>query len=182
MRALTTILVILASIPIEAEIVDSVVAVVDGRPIKHSDVIREIRLTAFMNHEDASFSPSVQKEAVKRLIDQVFIRQEIIATSVPFSSTIENVKRADTLLQQLRASYGSDADFRQKLVSYGITEEELRQQLEWQVAVLQFVDLRFGRIQTPGAGSANTVNDEFFVWLDSMREQKRVEIREERLH
>ena len=181
MRALTTILVVAASVPMQAEIVDSVVAVVDGRPIKHSDVIREIRLAAFMNHEDASFSPSVKKEAVKRLIDQVFIRQEIIATSAPVPSAIDNLKRADTLLQQLRTSYGSDPDFRQKLMSYGITEQELRQQLEWQVAVLQFVELRFGRIQNPGAGSANTVNDEFFAWLDSMREQKRVEIREERL-
>ena len=181
MRILWSIIAILAAaMPQHAEITDSVVAVVDTHPIKHSDVIREIRLTAFMNREKADFGAAVKKEAVNRLIDQVFIRQEINAAAMP-SNHDEDSDQAAELLRQLRESYGDQARFRESLTAYGLTEEELRRQLKWQVDVLQFVELRFGQAEATGAAAIDAVNEDFFAWLDSMREQKRVEIREERL-
>ena len=47
-----------------AEIVDRVSLVVDGHSIKHSDIIKEIRLTKLLNREPPAFDLSEQKKAV----------------------------------------------------------------------------------------------------------------------
>jgi hypothetical protein len=160
---------------VTAEIVDSVVASVGYVAIKHSDVLREIRMAAFMNHEDPNFSAAAQKDAVSRLVDQAVIREEIESGMyVP-----EDPQTADSMLQQLRSSYGGPEAFAKALSKYGITEEQLKKQLQWQASVLRFIQLRFGGGES--APPSQAVNDEFFAWLDQMRDRHDVQIKEARL-
>lgn len=160
---------------VNAEIVDGMVASVGTTAIKHSDVIRELRLTAFMNREKPDLGAASQREAVNRLIDQALIRQEIEGGMyVP-----DDPQTADSLLKQLRDSYGGMAAFTKALADSGVTEEALKQQLAWQATVLKFIQLRFGG-GVAGA-PAESVNEAFFAWLDQMRKDRKIQIQESRL-
>jgi hypothetical protein len=157
------------------EIVDSVVASVGLTAIKHSDVLREIRMTALLNHESPNFSPASQKDAANRLVDQTLIHQEIDAgVYVP-----EDPQVAEGMLKQLRTAYGGQEALNKALASQGFTEEALRKEMQWQSTVIRFVQVRFGG--GAGGAPAEDVNDAFFAWLDQMRMDKRVQIREARL-
>jgi hypothetical protein len=160
---------------VQAEIVDSMVASVGTTAIKHSDVIREIKITAFMNRETPNLSPASQKEAVNRLVDQALIRQELEAGMyVP-----QDPQTADSLLRQLRDAYGGIEPFQKALADRGLNEQTLKAQLSWQATALKFIQLRFGG---GAAGApAEAVNEAFFAWLDQMRKDQRIQIQEARL-
>ena len=123
-----------------AEIIDRISIVVDGSIIKHSDIIQDIRLTDFLNHETPSLALSEQKKAAARLIDQTLIRKEL--ESGLYSSP--DPSEVDSLLQQIKRGFASDAAYRRALAAYHLSEAELRKRLEWQLTVLRFINLRFG--------------------------------------
>ena len=51
-----------------------------------------------------------------------------------------------------KSRFANDADYRKALKDYGITEEELKKQLQWQLTLVPFVDARFRPgIQIPEA-------------------------------
>lgn len=194
-----------------AEIVDRISVVVDGHIIKHSDIMRDIRLTDLLNHETPAFDLSERKKAVARLIDQALIRKELQAGlySSPDPSEV------DALLQQLKQSFGSDAGYQQALAAHGISDQELRKHLHWQLSVLRFVNVRFATgAQIPDtevrayyqqhlsdfrrAGKAKLdleslhpdieqaiagerVNQQFFAWLDESEKNTPIVYNEEAL-
>ena len=155
-----------------AEIIDRIAVIVGDHLIKHSDILNEIRVTAFLNQEKSDFSPAEEKKAVNRLIDQALIRRDIESGAYVEPDPAE----ADKLLQQIKARYGSDAAYRKALAGLGITEAGLRERLEWQTEVLKFVEARFGANQ-----AGQEVNQQFFSWLDETRKQTRVVFKEESL-
>ena len=122
-----------------AEMVDRISIIVDGRIIKHSDIVRDIRLTAFLNRETLSFDLSAQKKATARLIDQALIRKELQAGLYPSPEPGE----VDALLRQLQHSLGSETAYQGALAAYGITDRDLRRHLNWQLSVLRFINVRF---------------------------------------
>jgi hypothetical protein len=195
----------------DAELVDRISLIVDGYLIKHSDIVRDIRLTALLNHETPTTNLAERKKAVKRLIDQTLIRKELQAGLYP-SPKPEDV---EALLQQLKHSFGADAAYRRALNSYGIGEDELRRHLSWQLTVLRFVNVRFATgIQIPDADvrayyqkhlsdftkagkprpdlealrpeieqslTGEQVNRQFFAWLDESEKNARIVYNEEAL-
>ena len=194
-----------------AEIVDRISVIIDGHIIKHSDIIKDIRLTDLLNHDTPTFSTGEQKKALARLIDQSLIRKELQAGlySSPQPSEV------DTLLQQLKQSFGSEAAYRNALKAYLVSEEDLRKHLNWQLTVLRFINIRFANgAQTPDAevrayyqqhlpdfrraGKAKLdleslrpeieqaiagerVNQQFFAWLDESEKKTPVTYNEEAL-
>ena len=194
-----------------AEMVDRISVVVDSRIIKHSDIIRDIRLTDFLNHETLSFEVAEQRKAVARLIDQSLIRKELDAGlySSPDPSEV------DSLLQQLKNGYVSDTAYRRALATYDLSEADLRKQLNWQLTVLRFVNLRFSagapipeadirayyeqhladfkkaggsddgfdtvRPQIEKALEGERVNQQFFAWLDDAEKKTAIVYNEEAL-
>jgi len=123
-----------------AEIVDRISIVVDDSIIKHSDIIQDIRLTDFLNHETSSLTLAEQKKAAARLIDQTLIRKELESGlySRPDPSEV------DSLLQQIKRGFASEAAYARSLAAYHLNEAELRKRLDWQLTVLRFINLRFG--------------------------------------
>jgi hypothetical protein len=128
-----------------AAIIDRVAVVVDGHPILDSAIERDIRVTSFLNHNAPDFSLASRRRAASRLIDQELIRAEIRTGNYPVAPESE----AAQLLTQIRRDR---PDYRQALSQDGITEDELKDQLLWQMTVLRFIDTRF----RPGV----TVTDE----------------------
>jgi peptidyl-prolyl cis-trans isomerase SurA len=194
-----------------AEIVDRISVIIDGHIIKHSDIIKDIRLTDLLNHDTPTFSTGEQKKALARLIDQSLIRKELQAGlySSPQPSEV------DTLLQQLKQSFGSEAAYRNALKAYLVSEEDLRKHLNWQLTVLRFINIRFAsgaqipdaevrtyyqqhlpdfrragepkldleslRSEIEQAIAGERVNQQFFAWLDESEKKTPVTYNEEAL-
>lgn len=134
-------LAIVASVLQGSVVIDRIAVVVNRHPIKASDIDHDIRLTDFLNKTSLNFSAAEEKAAEERLIDQQIIRGEIAAGGYRRASDAD----ADTLLKQIRRDrYGnSDIRLNRGLEQYGLTENQLRAQLLWQITVLRFINDRF---------------------------------------
>jgi hypothetical protein len=139
------VLVALSCWPASAAVVDRVAVVVGKIVITESEVQQEVRLTEFLNNEPLDLGPQQRRDAAERLVDQQLIRNEMEIGRYPEPSPGE--ARA-VLLKFRQEHYASVNDFQAALKKYGITEEQLQQHLNWQLAAIHFTDLRF-RTETP---------------------------------
>ncbi len=100
-----------------------------------------MRLTAFLNREPVRTDSDNKRKSAERLIDQEIIRQEIISGG--FRRPAES--QAAGLEGQLTRDRfgGSEARLRAELTRYGLSESDLREQLLWQLTVLNFIEQRF---------------------------------------
>jgi hypothetical protein len=122
-------------------VLDRTAVVVGRRVIKSSDIDRDLRMTAFLNHQPMVVNAGTKKEAADRLIDQQIIRQEISTGEYHRANDSE----AAALLAQIRTDRfgGSDTRMRAELSRYSLTEAQLQAQLLWQLTVLRFINERF---------------------------------------
>jgi hypothetical protein len=117
-------------------------AVIVGKHVvKTSDIDWDLRVTAFLNREPLEFRSQTKRKSAERLIDQEIIRQEIVTGNYRRARDSD----ASALEAQLNRDRfgGSDQRMRAELQRYGITGEQLRAQLLWQLTVLRFIDERF---------------------------------------
>jgi hypothetical protein len=132
-----------------AAVVDRVAVVVGKTVITESELMAELKMTAFMNQAPVDLSPQARREAAERLVDQELIRNEMKVGSYPQPSQ----KDADEMLRNFRQEhFANEGEYRAALQKYGIKEEQLKQHLLWQLAVMRFTDLRFsGSLPAPPA-------------------------------
>jgi hypothetical protein len=140
MRYRIAMLLILTSYLAPAVIIDRIAIVVGKAMVKDSDIERDIRVTDFLNGDPVSFSPAERKNAANRLIDQTFIRREIRVGDYS-TATAEDAEKQLEVMK--REKFRTDAAYQSTLHRYGLTELELKEQFQWQLTVLQFVDARF---------------------------------------
>ena len=133
--------ILTASLIYSAVILDRIAVIVGRHVIKTSDIQRDLRVTAFLNRQSFALTSQAKRQSAERLIDQELIRQEIITGQYRRPPESE----ADALEKQLIHDRfgGSEARLRQDLTRYGLSQEQLRSQLLWQLTVLQFIDQRF---------------------------------------
>ncbi|MGA8599549.1 MAG: hypothetical protein WB676_32915 [Bryobacteraceae bacterium] len=130
----------MSSLAARAVIIDQIAVVVGSAIIKDSDIERDIRVVSFLNREKLSFDVSTRRAAANRLIDQSLIQREIDVGEyqVPPESD------ADKLLRDTeRDRAPSPQAFSRLLAGYGLSVEQLRAYLYWQLTVLRFIDQRF---------------------------------------
>ena len=121
------------------EIIDRIAVSVGNAVITQSEIEQEIRITAFLNNEQADFGAEARRKAAERLVEQKLVRREITLSRYPVPPAAE----AEPGLKGLMARYPETLEFRQALEKYGITEQELLDHLLWQLTLLRFVDVRF---------------------------------------
>lgn len=139
MRRLIMVMLVSASIA-SPVIIDRIAIVIGNSIIKDSDIDRDLRVTEFLNGDPLDVSNAARKKAASRLIDQVFIRREIEVGDYPNAT----LKQTDEQLDKLkRQKFKTQAAFEQALRHYGISEIDLRTQLQWQLTILAFIDIRF---------------------------------------
>lgn len=124
-----------------AVVLDRIAVIVGKRVIKSSDIDVDLRLTAFLNRESVRTDADNKRRSAERLIDQEIIRQEIISGG--FRRPAED-QAAGLEGQLVRDRFGgSEARLRVELMRYGLSENDLREQLLWQLTVLSFIEQRF---------------------------------------
>jgi len=124
-----------------AEIIDRVAVPVGTRAITQSDVLKEIRLSAFLNKAAPDFGPASRKAAAERLVERVLTEIEMEIGKYPPPSESEVTAQ----LAAVRKQYSPSQDaWTKALAGYGIREEDLKVHLLRQVALLRFIDARFG--------------------------------------
>jgi hypothetical protein len=124
---------------VRAEIIDRIAVSIGNSVITTSQLDREIRVTAFQNGEKPDFSPAHRREVAQRMVDQQLIRREMDLSNYPLPALVE----AEPLFEQLRMSYPGDAEFQKALADYGITEQDVKDELLRQLMLLRFIEGRF---------------------------------------
>jgi hypothetical protein len=124
-----------------AVVIDRIAVVVDKHIIKTSDIERDLRATEFLNHAPLDLSLDAKRKSAERLIDQTVIREEMEkgAYSRPSAADVDGMLKR--LLQDRFG--GSPTRLNEELSRHGLTEEQLRMELQWQLDVLKFIEQRF---------------------------------------
>jgi len=141
MRRLLSIAALLACQMQGAVVIDRIAVIVGKHAIKLSDIERDLRVTEFLNQMPLDLSGAAKRRSADRLIDQSIIRDEIATGGYNRATDAD----AGGMLNQIRHERyaGSDTRLRQALERYGLSEDDLRAQLLWQMTVLRFIDERF---------------------------------------
>jgi hypothetical protein len=102
------------------------------------------------------FTPAARRKAADRLIEQKLIRREMQLGRYAQPS----LEEVGPMLQQIQAQrfHGAE-EYRQALAGYGISEDELKAHLLWQLSLLRFIDIRF----RPGV---QVTDDEIRAYFD----------------
>lgn len=145
-----------------AEVIDRIAVTVERQVITESEIVRQIKITAFLNGEKPNFSGDNKRATAERLVEQMLIRREISSTGYNMAVPEATIN----LYAQLRTRYNND-EFSQALTEYGITDEEVRKAIEWQATLLEFVEVRFRPgIQIPESELKEYYESEFSPKVD----------------
>ena len=120
-----------------AETLDRIAVTVGTQVIAESEVLREIRVSAFLDHTTPDFRPESKRKAADRLVDQFLILQEATVSRLPLP-TAEVVQ---SLLDHTKEEYG--ADYGPALKRCFLTEQDLVDQLLQGLRTIRFTEMRF---------------------------------------
>ncbi len=120
---------------IPAETLDRIAVTVGPDVITESELIRDLRVTAFLEHKPVDLSPAARRQAAQRMVDQILILREAVDSHVSLPST----EAAAGLVEP----YKTDANYQADLDRYGISERDLSAHLLAGLRTLAFTDLRF---------------------------------------
>ena len=130
----------------EGQVLDRVVAVVNGELVLESDVDEERRMTALQVYRDPSGDYS-RERAVERLIDRTLILQQAkLQPEPPISDAAVNAE-LDTLRKDIPACKQYQCEtaegWERFLKENGFTEQELMRRWRERMEVLRYIELRF---------------------------------------
>jgi hypothetical protein len=157
-------------------IVDRVAVIVGNQAITESELMRDLRLTALLNGQAVDMNVERRREAADRLVDQQLIRREMEIGGYAQPTPAEG----DAMLRQFRQEhYSSLPQFHAALEKYGISEEDLKQHLLWQLAVMRFTDQRFHAATRASdqAWNGTEVDEQLEAWLKEARKTTRIQFK-----
>lgn len=129
--------VLVAVMGARGEILDRIAVSVARQVITERDVIRDLRVTAFLDHRKVEESGEQKRAAADRIVDQVLILNEAAQTRVALATEDD----ARKMLAGVKAQYG--ADYAGALKRYGISEQDVVDHLLAGLRAMRFTDLRF---------------------------------------
>jgi len=125
----------------QTAVIDRVAIVVGRRAVKLSDIERDLRSSQLLNHQNLDLSDAAKRKIADRVIEQELIRQEIQTGNWSKPSDAD-VEAFVAKIQKDRFG-GSESAMTSALGSYGLTPEQFRKYVLWQLTVLRFIDERF---------------------------------------
>jgi peptidyl-prolyl cis-trans isomerase SurA len=125
-----------------AQVVDRMVAVVNKRVILESELDQAARVEFLLAGKPISTLTEADKAAVlDRLIERALLDQQIVNPAMLDPTPEELSAKLKELRNEITAS--NDAQWKALLATYGLTQDDVEEQLASQVRILRFVDLRF---------------------------------------
>jgi hypothetical protein len=135
------VVILLVAAACSAEVIDRIVATVNGEPILQSDWDIALRYEAFVDQRPLDLSVTATRAALERLIDQELLRQQIRTFHLKPISTEEVQQRVREIRQQTPGA-ATDAAWQAELNRYGLNEAELSARVADQLEITRFVNLR----------------------------------------
>jgi peptidyl-prolyl cis-trans isomerase SurA len=124
------------------EIVDRIVATVNGHIILQSDWDDALRFEAFTSGRALrQLTAEDRKNALDRLIDQELLREQMGAADFQHSTDQEIRIKTEEIRKQYAAAE-TEAGWHQTLSRYGLTENALRERIALELDVMRLVDAR----------------------------------------
>lgn len=125
----------------QAEIVDRVAVTVGNSVITLSEVKMQAAVTALIEDARPRMDAGTLRQAAERRVEQVLLRREMVIGGYEPAGP----EAAQTVLASLKRDRfgGDEAAYQVALSEYGVGEDDLLDQLQWQVTLLRFIELRF---------------------------------------
>ncbi len=124
------------------DIIDRIVATVNGNIILQSDWDDAVRCEAFMAARPIDqFTPADRKAVLDRLIDQELLREQMKAADFRPASDDEIAAKVKDIRKQY-ADAGSDAGWQAVLARYRVSENEMKERVALQINLMRLVDAR----------------------------------------
>ena len=125
------------------ELLDRMIATVNGHVLLLSDWEDELRFECFTSNRSlAEISPSEKKAALDRLIEQELLREQARTTETKSVSGEQVRKQVDALKRNyLRENPGKTWDA--ALSKYGLTQKSIESHVTTELEQLQLIDTRF---------------------------------------
>jgi hypothetical protein len=122
-----------------SEVLDRIAVTIGSQVITESDLIRELRVDAFLDRKPVDLSPEAKRKAAERLVDQILILQEAEESHV----TLAPPEDAAKMVEEEESKFASEDEYHAALAKYQITEKDLSGHLLDGLRELRFTDLRF---------------------------------------
>ena len=153
--------VAVAAAAVHAQLLDRILAVVDGTPITQSDVSAAIRLgrTTPPSGKDAVGS------AVDALVERRLMLEEVDRYAPPEPPELEITRRFEAIRERAGGQFGA------VLAESGLTEDQLRHEVRDDLRIEAYLQQRFGANQ-PSEERAAMVRD----WLVGLRRRANINI------
>jgi hypothetical protein len=122
-----------------AQILDRIAVTVDKQVITESDLVRFLRVAAFLDDKPVDLSAAAKRTAAKDLVDQALMNMDAADGHLPLSTPQD----VPPMLQQVKAQYPNQAAYQAALKKYMLTEQDVENHLLAGLRALRFADLRF---------------------------------------
>lgn len=122
------------------EIVDRIVANVNGNVVLQSDWEKELAFEALLNARSVdSFTSEERKAALDRLIDRELLREQVRPSE---SAPADQIAARVTEVRKLLPDAESDQGWRTILERHGLTESALQKRLGEEIQLMKLVEVR----------------------------------------
>jgi peptidyl-prolyl cis-trans isomerase SurA len=122
------------------EIVDRIVANVNGNVVLQSDWEKELAFEALLNARPVdSFTSAERKAALDRLIDRELLREQVRPSE---SAPADQVAARVAELRKLQPDAATDPGWRTVLQRHGLTESALEKRLGEEIQLMKLVEAR----------------------------------------
>jgi hypothetical protein len=127
----------------QAQVVDRMVAVVNKRVILESDLDQATRVEFLLQAKPIERLTYSDRTAIlERLIDRSLLDQQIVNPAI-LDPTPEELKARIEEIRQGIPGGSKDESWKTVLAGYGLTQQDVEDQLSSQFRILRFIDLRF---------------------------------------
>jgi parvulin-like peptidyl-prolyl isomerase len=127
----------------QAQVVDRMVAVVNKQVILESELDQATRVEFLLQAKPIEQLAQTDRLAVlERLIDRSLLEQQIVDPAMLDPGAEDLAAKIKELREGLQGA-GSDERWKTILAGYGLTQQDVEDQLTSQFRILRFIDLRF---------------------------------------
>jgi parvulin-like peptidyl-prolyl isomerase len=149
-----------------AQVVDRMVAVVNKRVILESELDQTVRLEFLMAGKSPDKATQADRMAtLDRLIDQSLLDQQAVRSEMLDPEPQDLAEKMAEIRRQLPGAQ-TEEGWRNILNDYGLTQQDVEENLKSQMRILRLIDLRFrGLVRVDRSAIEAYYNDKFLPQL-----------------